>query len=252
MDRHKSCRKGWFLPGLVIPAFAIGGVFQGSAARAEWHGELVFSSDYIYRGYSKNRSNPLAQGRLDYQDTSGWFAGLNLSQVSFDDRHLKNYADVEIKPYAGWSLPLSADWRAEWMAAGYIFDGKIFGKTADYVEVYASLHYQDWLTGTVSVAPDAYQRDATVMNYELKYRRDILDNLQFSLGLGYFQAGALLEQDYFYWNAGASWFLMPNLALDMRYVDVNLDHHDEADYHHHEFYPRLQENKFLFSVTLGF
>ncbi|WP_445371297.1 TorF family putative porin [Methylomonas sp. HW2-6] len=252
MDRHKHCREGWFLPGLVILAIAIVGVLHGSVARAEWHGELVFLSDYLYRGYSKNRSNPLAQGRIDYQDTSGWFAGLGISQVSFDDRRYKNYADVEIKPYIGWSLPLNANWRAEMMAAGYIFDGKIFGKYADYAELYALLHYQDWFTGSVSVAPNAYQRDATVMNYEIKYRRDILDNLQLSLGLGYFQADALLEADYFYWNAGVSWYLTPNLALDMRYVDVNLDHQKEVDYHHHEFYPRLLENKFLFSLTLGF
>ncbi|WP_228375636.1 TorF family putative porin [Methylomonas denitrificans] len=220
-------------------------------AQAEWHGELTFLSDYLYRGYSKNRGNPLAQAHIDYQDPMGWFGGVGVSQVSFDDRRYKNYADVEIKPYLGWSLPLNHDWRTELSVAGYLFDGKIFGKYADYAEFYASLHYQNWLTGTVSVAPNAYRRDATVMNYELKYRRDILDNLQFSAGLGYYQANKLLDEDYFYWNAGASWFISSNLALDMRYVDVNLNNHQEEP-HHHEFYPRLQDNKFLISVTVGF
>ncbi|CAD6873664.1 TorF family putative porin [Methylomonas fluvii] len=247
MDSDKIFRKGVF--AISIGIFGVSSVL--TCAQAEWHGELTFLSDYLHRGYSKNRGTPLAQAHIDYQDAMGWFGGVGVSQVSFDDRRYKNHADVEIKPYLGWSLPLNRDWRTEFSVTGYLFDGKIFGKYADYAEFYTSLHYQDWLSGTVSVAPNAYRRDATVMNYELKYRRDILDNLQFSTGLGYYQANKLLDEDYFYWNAGVSWFITRNLALDLRYTDVHLDNHHE-DTHHHEFYPRLQDNKFLISVTAGF
>ena len=123
----------------------------------------------------------------------------------------------------------------------------------DYAEFSATLHYQDWLSGKISVAPNAYQRHATVPNYELNYRRDILDTLQFSAGLGYSQAGALLGQDYFYWNLGASWFLTSYLTLDARYVDVHLNEYDtDAELHRNEFYPRPIKNKYLLSITLGF
>lgn len=221
------------------------------ASQADWHGDIKFLSDYVYRGYSKSRGKPVVQGNIDYQDNSGWFAGLGVSQVRFDDQQFSGRAEIEIKPYLGWSLPLSADWRAELSVSGYIYDNKIFNHAADYAEFYASLHYQDWLSATASIAPDAYQRRADVANYEITYRRDILDTVQFSAGLGYNQAGALLGHDYFYWNAGVSWFATSYLSVDFRYIDVDLPPQHLED-HYDDFYPRQQENKYLFSVTLGF
>lgn len=248
MPIHQSLGYGVYRCFILLSCL----LFWTPAAIADWHGELSFLSDYIYRGYSKSRSNPVVQGHLDYEDESGWFTGAGVSQVSFDDRSNTDHADVEFKPYLGWSLPISNDWRSELSVTGYLFNDKVFAHDADYAEFYANLHYQDWLSASVSVAPNAYQRHTTVLNYELNYRHDILDNLQFSAGLGYYQAKALLEKDYFYWNVGASWFLTSYLSLDIRYADVNLDksHYSESGYD--EFYPRLLENKYLVSVTLGF
>ena len=223
-----------------------------SPANADWHGELSFRSDYVYRGYSKSQGNPVVQGLIDYQDDSGWFGGLGLSQVNFDNLPNTNSAEVEIRPYMGWALPLATDWSAELSVNGYIYNDKIFEQNSDYAEFSATLHYQDWLSGKISVAPNAYQRHATVPSYELNYRRDILDTLQFSGGLGYSQAGVLLEQDYFYWNLGVSWFVTSYLTLDARYVDVHLNNYDNSQIPGSEFYPRPIKNKYLLSITLGF
>ncbi|MBL1265269.1 TorF family putative porin [Candidatus Methylomicrobium oryzae] len=220
---------------------------------AEWHGDLKFLTDYIYRGYSKSRGHPVAQAHVDYQGNAGWFAGLGVSQVRFDDQIDRERAEIEVTPYLGWSLPLSSDWRAEFSVSGYLYDGKIFGRNPDYAEIYASLHYRDWLSVRASIAPDAYQRGADVLNYELSYRRDLWDNLQFSSGLGYHQAGALLGHDYFYWNAGLSWFATSYLAIDLRYVDVDLSSpHEAEDHPPDQFYPRQQDHNYLFSIILGF
>ena len=223
-----------------------------SSANADWYGELSFRSDYVYRGYSKSQGNPVVQGLIDYQNDSGWFGGLGLSQVNFDNQPNTNSAEVEIKPYVGWALSLSTDWSTELAVSGYIYNDKIFEQNADYVEFSATLHYQDWVSGKISVAPNAYQRHATVPSYELNYRRDILDTVQFSGGLGYSQAGALLGQDYFYWNLGVSWFVTSYLTLDARYVDVHLNEDDHSELPGNEFYPRPLENKYLLSITLGF
>jgi uncharacterized protein (TIGR02001 family) len=224
-----------------------------SPVNADWHGDLSFLSNYVYRGYSKSRGDPVVQGHLDYQNDSGWFGGLGLSQVNIDSRSNPDHSDVEIKPYLGWGIPLSADWRTELAISGYIYNGKIFEHNANYAEFYATLHYQDWLSGKISVAPNAYQRHATVPSYELSYRRDIFDTLQFSAGLGYNQAGALLGQDYFYWNIGASWFVTSYLALDIRYVDIHLKENDlDTESERGEFYPSPIENKYLLSITVGF
>jgi len=238
------CRS-FILQGLLIGSLSI------VPAQAEWHGDVKFLSEYSYRGYSKSRGNPVVQGHIDYQDPAGWFGGLGVSMVSFDDQAV-DPSNVEIKPYVGWSLPISEDWRGEMFVNGYIYDDMVFAKRADYAEIYSALYYQDWLNCKISVAPDAYQRQHTVLNYELIYRRDILDNLQFSGGLGYYQAGALIGEDYFYWNLGMSWFVTSYLAVDLRYVDVHLEEHHESGMHHDEFYPRPLQNNYQVSVTLGF
>ena len=223
-----------------------------SPANADWHGELSFRSDYVYRGYSKSQGNPVIQGLIDYQGEAGWFGGLGLSQVNFDNLPNVSSAVVEIKPYAGWAFPLSTDWSTELSASGYLYNSKIFEQNADYAEFSATLHYQDSLSGKISVAPNAYQRHVTVSGYELNYRRDMLDTVQFSGGLGYSQAGALFGQDYFYWNLGASWFVTSYLTLDARYVDVHLNNYDDSELPGEEFYPRPIKNKYLLSITLGF
>ncbi|MEI7995770.1 MAG: TorF family putative porin [Methylococcaceae bacterium] len=228
-----------------------------STANADWHGELSYRSDYVYRGYSKSQGNPVAQGLIDYQGDSGWFGGLGLSQVNFDNLPNTNSAEVEFKPYMGWALPIATDWSTELTVSGYIYNDIVFGHNADYAEISATLHYQDWLSGKISVAPNAYQRHATVPSYELNYRHDIFDTLQFSGGLGYSQAFALLGQDYFYWNLGVSWFVTSYLTLDARYIDVHLNNYNDSDYddlklHGDEYYPRPINNKYLLSITLGF
>ncbi|MEI6270363.1 MAG: hypothetical protein WCP01_15915, partial [Methylococcaceae bacterium] len=38
-----------------------------SPANADWHGDLSFRSDYVYRGYSKSQGNPVVQGLIDYE-----------------------------------------------------------------------------------------------------------------------------------------------------------------------------------------
>ena len=97
-----------------------------SPANADWHGELSFRSDYVYRGYSKSQGNPVVQGLIDYQGEAGWFGGLGLSQVNFDNLPNVSSAVVEIKPYAGWAFPLSTDWSTELSASGYIYNSKVF------------------------------------------------------------------------------------------------------------------------------
>ncbi|WP_262964885.1 TorF family putative porin [Methylobacter psychrophilus] len=234
-------------------ALSLFGLLLGfSPVNADWHGELSFRSDYVYRGYSKSQGNPVVQGLIDYENASGWFVGLGLSKVNFNSQPNTNSAEIEIKPYLGWILPLSVNWRTELSANGYVYNGKLFGQRADYAELSATLHYKEWFSGKVSVAPNAYQRHTTVPSYEINFRRDILDTVQISGGLGYSQSWNLLDQDYFYWNFGASWFLTSYLTLDARYVDVHLNQYNESEFDLNAFYPSPLENKYLLSITVGF
>jgi uncharacterized protein (TIGR02001 family) len=223
---------------------------QGTPANAEWRGEVSLLTDYFYRGYSKSRGNPVIQGRLDFEHASGGFAGMAISSVSFDDQGHGDRASVEFRPSLGFALPLTEDWRADVSATGYVYDGKLFGVDSDYVDLHAALHFRQWLTARLSFAPDAYQRGAGTLNYEIQGRHDLLDNLQVSAGLGYHQARQVLDYDYFYWNAGVTWYLNRYVAADLRYVDADVDSHPHE--HAGDFSLRALESNILFSISAGF
>ena len=219
-------------------------------AHGEWHGAVSFATDYFYRGYSKSRGNPVAQASLSYAHDSGGYAGLDFSQVGFDDQCEADHAQVEFKPYLGWALPLSPEWRAELAASGYVYDGHVFGQDSNYSEVYASLHFRDLLTARFAWAPDAYQRGADILDYEIQGRYDLMDNLRFSAGLGYYQSGSLLEYNSFYWNAGLTWYPHLNISADLRYVDS--DAHAYPQGHPGQFNPRSVVGEALFTISVGF
>jgi hypothetical protein len=111
----------------------------GSSASAEWSGSASFATDYVYRGYSKSRGNPVVQGSLEYGHDSGAYADLGISQVSFDDKDYGDRAQVEFRPYLGWSLLLGERWGLDIAATGYLYDGQLFGRDSGYAEVYAAL-----------------------------------------------------------------------------------------------------------------
>ena len=223
-----------------------------SPAGAEWHGKASFLTDYVYRGYSLSRGNPVFQGELDYEHESGLYGGLAISQVGFDDKEYGNRAQVQFKPYLGWTLPLAEHWRADFAATGYIFDGPVFGRDSNFSEIYASLNYRQWLTARIAFAPDAYQRGANTLDYEIQGRYDLFDNVQLSAGLGFYQAGQLLDYEYFYWNAGVTWFVHRYVAADLRYVDMDIDSHPHPGEPANHFNPRPLQNKVLFSISVGF
>ncbi|MGH8602449.1 MAG: TorF family putative porin, partial [Gammaproteobacteria bacterium] len=116
---------------------------------------MKLTSNYVYRGYSKSRGDPVVQGSLDFEHSSGFFIGTWISQVDFDDETDEDRATIEVNSYMGWSVSLSEDWRAEAMVAGYIYDGRVYGHGADYSELFGQVHFRDLVTARVGVAYDA-------------------------------------------------------------------------------------------------
>jgi uncharacterized protein (TIGR02001 family) len=226
-------------------------VLASAPVQAELKGSLTFASDYFYRGYSKSRGNPVLQANLEYEHDSGWFGGMWVSQVSFDDKAYADRAQAELNPYFGWGAKIGDDWRVELSAGRYLYAGKIFGRSADYNEFYAGLHYGDLLTARLAVAYDAYNRKATTLAYELLGRYSLLDNVQLSAGLGFNQAQDLFDYDNFYWNAGITWYPTRFLSLDIRYVDAD-SYRFHGPYSRGFFAPHNLDQRYLFSISAGF
>jgi uncharacterized protein (TIGR02001 family) len=238
MARHRS----WIL--LALLAFSL-------PAGADFKGSVSLLSNYFYRGYSKSRGDPVLQGNLDYEHESGFFGGLWVSEVSFDDKGYADRAEVELNPYLGWTGEPAENWRVDLSANRYVYAGKVFGQTSDYNEFIGALHYRDLATARVAFAHDAYNRKATTFDYELVGRYSVRDNLQLSAGLGFYQAAQLLEYNNLYWNVGLTWYVNRYVSIDLRYVDSNVKY-QETDSEEGFLSPRGVEHRYLFSLSVGF
>jgi uncharacterized protein (TIGR02001 family) len=187
----------------------------------KYSASLKITSNYLYRGYSKSQGHPAIQGNIDYEHRSDFFIGSWLSQVEFGDKSFNDRANIEANPYAGMSLGLLENWRIEATLAGYLYDGKVYGRTSDYGELYALLHFRDLVTVRLGDSYDAYGRGRSILDYAVDLRLPLTDTIEVSAGMGYEDANAVLSYNYIYWNIGATWFLHRHAAIDLRYYNTH-------------------------------
>ena len=239
----RNTRSLWVLVGLLLIGIA-------QRLSADTTVSAVFTTNYIYRGYSKSNDQPVAQANLEYTRDNGLYGGLWASMVSFGDVAYPDAAPAEINLYLGWVTQLSDGWRGEMAVQGYVYAGNIEGETANYAELQLATHYADWFSARWAYAPSAYGREATTFAYELLGRHSLMDTLQASVSVGFNQAVELLDQNYPYWSAGITWYPWHFLALDARYVDSGL-RGGAAGSHNNYFVAQPLENTYLITVTVG-
>lgn len=220
-------------------------------AHSEFGATLGFSTDYIYRGYTKSDGDPVAQLNMDYEHSIGLFLGTWISMVDFNDDDFKDPSNVEFTPYLGWTFKLAEDWRLDARWTRNIYDGRIFNNPSDFNEYYLNLHFSDLVTASFSFADDAFRQKEPAFNYEFKARYPITDSLQISSGLGFYQAFEALDYDYLYWDAGFTWFYKV-LAFDFRYVDSTDLRERSGIPSAWLFEPEPLDPTFLFSISVGF
>lgn len=212
-------------------------------------GNLSLTSNYFWRGYSKSDGDIAAQGFLDYQHTSGFFAGSWLSRVDFDDDVSPDAADWELSPYIGWSLAPSPDWRADVEFVRYFYDGDIFGTSAHYSELYIRAHYRDLLSAQFAYANDAYNQGEATYDSYLSGRYPLTDTLQISAGAGYSKARKVFEYDYYYWDAGLTWY-WPWGGVDIRYMGAReTGGESRTDWGYH---PDIVDGEIILTLSVGF
>ncbi len=227
-------------------------IFLGSKPSfAEFHGIITGTTNYIGRAYTKSNNDFAIQGNLDYQHESGIYMGASASSVNFGDRHFSDSAKVEFAPYFGFTHDLTQDhdWRVDVQWTRYLYDGKIFGREADYNEFYLFLHYRDLLTLRAGISDNYYNQNAITGDYEATVRYPITDYLQISSGVGYSQVEKVLEYDYLYWNAGLTAYYK-FISADLRYMQSYEATISETGSWQYE--PEFLHAMVVFSLSVGF
>jgi uncharacterized protein (TIGR02001 family) len=151
-------------------------------------GDVVLTSDYIYRGLSSSNNEPALQGDLHLTRDSS-FVGL---WGSTRDSNLEPYANYELEIYLGHRFDLSSAWSAAVSARAHYLLGGALETSDDYQEVGASVSYLDLWTFSVTAIPNAVRYWATYYGYERLSRAPALaaeTSVQWLLHAGFYLTG---------------------------------------------------------------
>ncbi len=255
LDPRPGCRDPRRLARRIAVVILIWcGVPAAALGESVFNASLTLTSDFFWRGYSKSDDGPSLQANAEYSSNiagSGYFLGAWVAEVDFTDGDRADASRWELVPYFGWSQAVADDYRLDVQLSRYIYDERIFGKGADYYELYVFAHYRDIVTAEFAYAPDSYDIGEDTFNYQLIGRYPLLAMLEVSAGVGFFRAVDLYEYDYWYWNLGVTWHI-EHFAVDVRYfgsAEVNEKHLERS------FWVRelpFEKAEMILTISLGF
>jgi uncharacterized protein (TIGR02001 family) len=181
------------------------------AARADDSvtGMVATGTDYVFRGVSQTYGGATLQGAVNYQHSSGWFAGVWASNVD-PYPFAASFAEVNVYAGIGWSL--APEWTAHASYTRYLYAWDHRPKPYDYGELALSLAFEDRLTATISYEPDStrystlgYVRDRPSFAYEIAGRWPLARGFATVAGVGYYDLTHLYGVGYWSGNAGLSY-----------------------------------------------
>lgn len=198
---------------------ATGLIGMAAPASAQTDVDVAFNvgvySDYVFRGFSQTDEEAAVQGGIDLT-AGGFYAGVWASNVDFGDD-----TDAEVDFYAGYRTEVS----------GFALDGGVIAYSYVNAPNFADYNYTEFkLAASRAVGPatvgaavyysPSYLNEETVY-YELNGGFTPVDKLSLSAAVGIQTYED--SEEYTTWNVGATYALIDNVAIDVRYHDTDVE-----------------------------
>ena len=212
-------RVGMFRTMAAAAALAVGLIGMAAPASAQTDVDVAFNvgvySDYVFRGFSQTDEEAAIQGGVDLT-AGGFYAGVWASNVDFGDD-----TDAEVDFYAGYRTEVS----------GFAVDGGVIAYSYVNAPNFADYDYTEFkLAASRAVGPatvgaavyysPSYLNEETVY-YELNGGFSPVDKLSLSAAVGIQTYED--SEEYTTWNVGATYALIDNIAIDVRYHDTDVE-----------------------------
>jgi uncharacterized protein (TIGR02001 family) len=199
-------------------ALAMFAAASGQVLAADLSYNLGVVSDYVFRGASQTDGSAAVQGGVDLS-LSKFYVGTWASNVDFGEG-----TDAEIDLYAGY-LTEVAGYALDLGVGSYFYVGAPNGSDYQYQEFKAVVSREvgaATLGAAVYHSFDYFGADKAATYVEANAAWTLSNTWTVSGAVGYqaFDVSA----DYTTWNLGASYTLTDNLALDLRYHDLDSPH----------------------------
>jgi uncharacterized protein (TIGR02001 family) len=194
-------------------------------------GNISGVSDYLFRGLSQTDQEPALQGGVEYGSADSWYVGAwgsNVSWLSDNSALGTNVSNsLEIDLYAGWRVPLNADWKLDVGLYTYYYPGTYpTGFTRPYTtEAYVGISY--------SIATLKYSHAFTnLFGFADSKHSDYLDlsaNWEFvptwvlNGHVGHQRVKNFGDASYTDWKLGVTKNFANGIAVALAYYDTNAD-----------------------------
>jgi uncharacterized protein (TIGR02001 family) len=207
-------RARWLLPWLLLPGAVASPASAEGLGGLVFGGNLVATSDYIYRGVSSSNNDPALQADLHVASAGGTFLGV---WGSTRDSDLEPHANYELDVYLGHRFDLSNAWSTTVSGRAHYLLGGNQEISDDYQELSVAVTYLDFWTLSVTAIPGAvrywfYDRlsraPAFVADTSVQWL--LYRGIFLTAGAGYYRIsgtgpGIYAANGYAYGNVGLAW-----------------------------------------------
>ena len=152
MHRSRPTRARWLVWWLLLPGLCAGPATAEGLGGLTFGGNLVLTSDYIYRGVSSSNNNAAFQADLHVASADGTFLGV---WGSTRDSNLEPYANYELDIYLGHRFDLSNAWSTTVSGRAHYLLGGQQESSDDYQEISVGVTYLDFWSLSVTAIPSA-------------------------------------------------------------------------------------------------
>tara|TARA_B100001093_G_scaffold467370_1_gene486501 strand:- start:408 stop:1040 length:633 start_codon:yes stop_codon:yes gene_type:complete len=174
-----------------------------SVVKAGVSGNIAIQSDYVWRGYSQNLEDPSVQGGFDYEDASGFYAGVWGASVDFGGDE-----STEGDIYIGFANETEGGFSYDVGIIEYTYHGGSSASDSNFTEYYLGGGFAGFSL-TYSIG------DEFGDNIEVGYGFDIEG---VSIGAAYGD----YDDAWTYWTVGVSGEI-EGIGWDFSYWDTDLD-----------------------------
>lgn len=205
--------------GLASATAAVSGAFAQDRAPGVT-AYVTVANDYRQRGLSQLDSGVSWQFGVDYEHTSGFFAGGLAANVEYVvEETFPEQRNYFVDYYAGYAWG-RRDWRFNVALGRYVFpDASV---DYDYNEVTFSTTFRKRFSYVAGYTDRLYSRPYSAWYHELGFAQPLRFDLELSAALGRFNADIPAYRNYTHWNVGLS-KVIRRVALDLRFFETTAE-----------------------------
>ena len=200
----------------------LGGVFTMPAMADGLSANVGLTTDYVFRGISKSDENPAIQGGFDYQDPSGFHAGVWGSNIDFNN---PDDGSLELDVYGGYSGEYN---KFSYDVGGiyYAYPGSDSDLNYDFFELYLAGGYDfDFmaLNAGLNYSPEYFGDTGNAFYYYAGVNVPLQHDFSVSAHVGRQEIDD--ATDYIDWSLGFGYTYL-DFDFGLTYTDTDLDESD--------------------------